>query len=181
MPVHVVVAGKTFVKILGTILPAALLEGASLVNGGELNGEFSRAQTLLAVRHEPVALVMNANMTEPAPLSELRKDTEYLLKSVAGKVPVKLVLFVPSIEGVFFHDPATLHRLFGVLTGEQRMEARYNPRKVLAELLAEHESVNSIEQLLACLRPKEIEGTRSHPAIRELLAFLEQVAATVAV
>jgi hypothetical protein len=181
MSVYVLIEGQDGEKILRAVLPASVVEGLSLFIGSPLGGLTSRARTLLATRHEPVALVLNAKRTDPSVVAEFRKDTEAALLDVAGKTPMKLVLFVPEIESVFFQDAGIVQRLFGDVDRADLVEARFEPKVVLTRLLAAHRTIKSLDQLLASLRTDEIEAIRAGTPVRELLAFLEQVTSAAAV
>jgi hypothetical protein len=97
----------------------------------------SLARSLLGVKHLPVALIMDADESDPEKVQEQGRQLETLLGMVAPREEWELILMVPEIESVFFQVPGLLETIG--LPGPspvQQERARYKPKQVLTELLA---------------------------------------------
>lgn len=178
MTAFVVVEGREDVQILRALLPSELADSAALVPAGGRSSLTSVARTLVVTHHRPVAILMDSDSRDESLVRQQRQTTEDLVKAVSGRAPVKVILFVPEIEAVFFQAPRALRRAFGEeLPTDLLVMARENPKAALTNLFArDTRGRNDLSALLEVLDEEDVEALRSVPAIRELVTFLSETA-----
>jgi hypothetical protein len=179
MTTYVVTEGKLDEQILSAVI-GQLMPGRSIVvvTGGGKSNAVSLARSLLAVRKEPVAFVVDADTVDPALIQEQRQSFESLLGLVAGRGTWMVALFVPELERCLFRDIGFAERLFGgPLSEHQRVLAEYDPRRVLKELSRErwHTEDKDHAELLKHLSRGDLAPLTEEPALRDMLKFLEEV------
>jgi hypothetical protein len=85
-----------------------------------------------------------------------------------------VILAVPQMEIVFFHDRDILTQWFGDrLTPEILIRAEFQPRQMLEHLLAEGE--RSPAELIEGLSDRQVEALRQTTVIQEAMGFLRSV------
>ena len=132
--------------------------------------------TLIASRQTPVAIVVDAKSTDPEMIRYRRQDIEEVVLIVSPGIPVKVIVAVPELEAIFFHDPHVLRRLFDRrVTDELLSLARTNPRRVLDELIARSDSIQQPIDILVALTEEELETLRQADVVLELADFLRHV------
>ncbi|HEX6747906.1 MAG TPA: hypothetical protein VF092_11500 [Longimicrobium sp.] len=128
------------------------------------------ARTHLAIAHQPVALVMDAETTDTARIMQLQRDLEDYFLWVSQGVPFRVVQFIPEVEVVFFHHPEVLRRFLGDRLDKHAVVAgRFAPRAVLEELL----QGSSLTELIERLTEEDLEELRKHETVAELRSFVE--------
>jgi predicted ATP-dependent endonuclease of OLD family len=98
MTVYIVTEGQSDADLLKRLMPKELLEGVTIVPAGGLSSVKSLASSLLVRRRKPVAIVIDADSAEPELIQERRQSIEEVIESVAGGVPVKVVVAVPALD-----------------------------------------------------------------------------------
>src|SRR4051794_31070543 len=143
MIAYVVTERQFDADVLRRILPPELVHGVGFVSAGGVSAIRSMASSLVVVRQMPVAVVVDSGSTDPVVIRDRHQDIEEFVKSDSPGIPVKVIMAVPEMEALFFHDPRILHRLFdGKVTEEILAAARTEPRPTLNRLLAGSESIN---------------------------------------
>ncbi|MCI0456456.1 MAG: hypothetical protein L0Z62_05690 [Gemmataceae bacterium] len=177
MKVYVVVKGPTDQAILETILREETEQvPLTFAAGGTWSGADSLARSLLLMRDEPVALVLDANTTEESLVQEQRTFLQESLREVAPEARWQVCLFVPTIEVLFFLDPNLEGVLFNQkLSAGDRLEARFRPKAVLGRVLQEQKL--SWEELLHRLQKADVTALRETSPLTELREFVVQYAA----
>jgi len=169
-------------QILRALLPPAVADGVAFGVAGSRGTPAITASTLLVTRRQPVALVLDAKTIDPRFAREIARDNEEVLKYVAGKIPIKVVAFLPTIEIIFFEAAPVLERVLGLpVPGELLAEARGNPKDVLTKLLRTHPQVKDLPALLARLTEEDREALRATAAIASLIDFLARYGSAVTV
>jgi hypothetical protein len=175
MKAYVVTEGPLDVALLGRLLPEDLQQDVLLVQGGGLSSAKSLARSLLVSRRTPVVLVMDADSVVPEVIEERRQSAEEIIGGVAAHVPNKVVVAIPTLEAVFFRDPAILERLLGRPVSEDvRLVARYDPKGGLERLLGTTCTLQKREELLAALTPEDLAVLQQSEPIKELMDFLTE-------
>ncbi len=82
-----------------------------VVAGGKSNAS-SLARSLLARRHEPVALVVDADAVDDEVVGEQRSNYNISLGLAGDPRLWTVALFQPTLEAVFFRDPEIVRALF---------------------------------------------------------------------
>lgn len=149
----------------------------SILAGGGESGADALARSILAVRHEPVALVVDADTVEPGRVRESRRFLEYSLGEFGG-AGFGVFLAEPSLDSLLFNDRAIIEALTGRRpTDEQMLRGHYEPRRILEELLP-----NGLRGARLAERLPEIDlsSLRTHPLIEDLRKFITEKVAIAA-
>jgi hypothetical protein len=173
MIAYVVTEGPFDAELLRRVLPQELLEGVEFVVAGGVSAAKSLARSLLVRRQTPVAVVLAAEAVSPELVQERRQSMEEVVESVAGNVPVIVIVAIPAMEAILFHDPALLERRFGQTLPESLCAfARTNPRDVLEQLFAQSPHIPNRVKLVEALTPIDVQILQQTAPIQELVAFL---------
>jgi hypothetical protein len=178
MIAYLIVEGKFDEALLHQIVPAEFRDGVRFVSERSSSDVVSTARTLLVQRQKPLAIVMAAGSVVPDVIQERRQSMEEVIGIVAGRVPFKVVVAIPALEVIFFHDACLLERLLGEpAPAEMRTLARFDPGGVLDQLCDRSAKVKDRGELLQALTETDLTLLRSAPVAQELLAFLQQARA----
>lgn len=82
-------------KLLNAEQEAGLIEIRAT---GPSSSLYSAARTLLAVRGEPVALLLDADSTDPEAVSRRQLTAEEVVGDVASSAPLCVLVAVPALE-----------------------------------------------------------------------------------
>jgi hypothetical protein len=164
--------------LLRGLLPGEFLGAVEFVAGGDRSDVASLARTLVVRRRTPVAIVIDADALSPEGVRERQQSMEEVVRLVAGRVPVAVIVAAPELEEVFFEDPALLERVLAAPIDERdRIVSEFRPREVLERLLASSAKVHTLKDLLQSLGPQDLERLRQARPLRELSEFLRKVQA----
>lgn len=176
--VNLVVEDASYVQLLKRVLPSARDCCLRLLNGGDGRSALSMASSVRGAWEEPVILLLNARSVDPENVAYQRENKEDVLALAGPPLRAELVFAVPELETVIFHDPALLEGVLGMeMTGEERIEARFIPKKVLARLIERSERFADFAQLIDALDEWAVRWIAEHPLIRELEALIADVRA----
>jgi len=197
--VNVATAGAPASRLVTRILRCSLHLDVRIRDSWNRSGAIGTASTLLSPSCEqPAAVVLDADTLEEGPLQEQRSTVEHLLTMAWSGVPFRLVLAVPQVEAVLFHDRAGLERAMGRrIADEDAFEARFRPKAVFRRLVgegAEHDAPfveedadgnvslrDEIEErslaVIDALDEAALARMATHPIIREIAAFVAEVEA----
>ncbi|MBY0232583.1 MAG: DUF4276 family protein [Gemmataceae bacterium] len=174
---YVFVEGASDAAILKRVLPHGLLEGVEVV-AATAGGLLSLARTVLVRRRKPVAVLMDADTTDPDLIRERRAETEGLVRMVAGSTPFKLVTVVPEIEAWFFAAPESVERVLGQpVPPEFVLLGKRDPKGVLQVLAGKAGVPWDAAKAVDLLDERDLERLRALPEVVELVRFLESVQA----
>ena len=175
MKAFVTVEGKTDLQILQSILPREILNSISIQEVGR--ARISYARTLMVTQRKPLAFLVNSKTRDEGLIHEKLKTSEELLKMVSGKIPVKVITFVPGIESVFFQAPGVIERHFGGSPEKLLLLlALENPKEALEQLFTrKSSSPHDLDSLLNALTDEDISVLHMTPPIRELISFLMEI------
>lgn len=168
---YLVVEAELAALILRRLLPVDVVQGTELVVAQGSYAVQSLATTLLGVRRRPLALVVNADTTNPSIVQEKVDLLRYLVRQGAGNVPYALFVAVPQIEVVLLHDRS----LFEWLVGKQLSDLEWrlallSPKEAIDNLVG---SPAGIEAIVLRLADDDVKILRQHPLIKALSDFLE--------
>jgi hypothetical protein len=178
MMVNLVVEHLTDVHLLKRVLRCAGEPCLRLVEGGSSRSALSLASSVRGAWREPVILLLAAHSVDEESMQVRREDEEDMLAMDGSPLRAELVFAVPELEVVLFHDPAVLERTLAVeMTDEDRIEARFIPKKVLARLIERSERFADVAQLIEALDEWAVRRIAEHPLIRQLEALIAEVRA----
>jgi hypothetical protein len=174
MKVHIVAEGAIDVALLKAVLrPEADKRSLHFIAAGGRSSAESYARTVTAVRQEPAVLVLDADAYAPAAVRERQDTVMSMLRQVALPRLWQVCLAVPEIETLLFADLAGIERFFQTkLTGETKVEARFQPREVLERLFRERGLAYTANTLPQLLRVLDLNLLRETPLVREVRDFL---------
>lgn len=173
MRAFIVTEGPFDAQLLHRLLPSDLLENVQIAVAGGKVAAARLSESLLRTHRAPVALVIDADTTEPHRVDALRKRYRDLLASKAPGAPFDVFLAVPELEAVFFTDPHRLARTLGARIEPGEVEAaRRRPKEVLGRLLGRSPLVGRPEDLVERLDDRTASGMATHELIRSLARYL---------
>ena len=176
MIAYIICEGLSDTQILQSILPKQLLKEVEVVAAGGISSVKSLARSLVVRRQVPVAIVVDADSTVPELVQMQTNSITQIVESVSVNTPVKVILFVPEMEAIFFQDPQLLSRLLGYSPSQDELTlAISQPAKVLKQLITKSEKVNDLTQFINKLSDENIDTLRNTSAIQELIYFLQAV------
>jgi hypothetical protein len=174
MTTYIIVEGHTDQTIIRPLLPPDLVDSSEIVVAR--GTPVSVARTLLVTKLKPVALLLDTDTRNEMLIAERRQNATDVIKLVSAKIPVKVVLFVPMIESIFFAAPKLLEKIYGTaVTKELMLIAQDHPKKALSQLFQSSSGPQKLEELLACLDDEDREALRGTQPLRELIEFLVEV------
>ena len=177
MMVNLIVEDVTDVRLLKRVLRCAGDACLRLIEAGSGRSVLSLASSVRGAWREPVILLLAAHSVDEESMQVRREDEEDMLAMDGSPLRADLVFAVPELETVLFHDPAVLERLLSVaLTEEDRIEARFIPKKVLARLI-ERSRFADVTELIDALDEWAVRRVAEHPLIRKLEALIAEVRA----
>jgi len=154
MIAYIICEGIDDKQLLKAVLPEISLNQVEIVVGGGIS----------SVKSMPELVQMR-----------IRETTE-IIESVSVNTPVKVMLFVPELEAIFFQDLQLLSKLLGYAPSQDELSlAASRPRKVLAQLLAKSDKVRNRSEIINQLAEENINNLRDFPTIQELIEFLHSV------
>lgn len=180
--VYVVTEGQLDVQLLKRLLPVELAKNVVFVAGGGISDAQSLARSILAVRHRPVALVLDADTVDPDSIKERELINQELLQYAAAGAPFKILLAVPTIESILFQDRSGLEQLTKhKFTDVEWAQAEFVPKTVLQKVLSQPGQSQKLDELIQGITERMVARLRQHPLVRELEAFLVEVSAMLPV
>lgn len=176
MIAYIVTEGPFDAELLRRVLPDELVEGVEFVVAGGVSPAKSLARSLLVRRQTPIVILVDADTVSPEFVQERRQSIEEVVESVAGNVPVKVIVAAPEIEAIFFQDTALLEKMLGSAVPDSLLAlAGTNPRTVLEQLFSQSPLIHSREKLVDGLTPSDVKTLQQAAPIQELIGFLRDV------
>ncbi len=174
----VVAEGAWDKQLLQLVLAAQGVETVHVVDGQGRSSAVSLACSILARRHQPVILVVDADSVVNRQVAVQEQDLESLLKYAGPRELWQLVLCRPELEIVLF-DAGTfsiVENTFGLALNErQKAVAPYDPRSVLKEL-GEATGKAWREELISYLsaHPAACRKIGETPTLKPMIDFFRQ-------
>jgi len=106
--------------------------------GDSEGGSSSVARTLLAVSHCPVAVILDTKTIDRDAIAEQRGFTEWHLGTGGLREEWEIIQVVPQVVALLFQGEDILRSLLPTpLSFEQRIVARYEPKRILSEVFTQ--------------------------------------------
>ena len=167
---YLVIEGRVDELILRRLLPGDVIQAIEIVVAHGSSSAQSLATTLLGVRRRPLALVIDADTTNPAAVQERIDLLRYLVRQAAGSVPYAVFVAVPEIEVVLLHDRSLFERLVGKQLSDLEWHlGLLSPKEAINNLIG---SSTSIEVIVLRLADDDVQVLQQHPLVKELSDFL---------
>lgn len=167
----VIVTEGPFHKRVLNLLLADLMDGYAFRVIASTGADAARplAKRESVVDRHPVVLAIDAGSVDRQRVAAQQGDLEFYFTLNSVGLPVSVVQFVPTIEGIFFERPQVLERLLGRKLEEPLMIAgEVAPRAVLERLGYYGMLVDRLDDLSYA----EICQLRSHPSIAAIRDFV---------
>lgn len=167
---YLVVEGELDAHILRRLLPVDVVRGTEFVVAQGSYAVQSLATTLLGVRRRPLALVVDADTTNPSIVQEKVDLLRYLVRPAAGNIPFAVFVAVPEIEVVLLYDRPLFERLVGKQLSDLEWRlAVLSPKEAIKDIVG---LSTSIDAIVMRLTDEDAKILRQHPLIKELSDFL---------
>lgn len=179
MTTYIVVTDPFDADVVRAMLPPALIRATHLVVGGGASSSISLARSLVSDRGEPLLLVMNTDTVHHEAIREQEHEVRDLLGAVAIDTPYDVVLAIPELEIVFFHDLDVLANALQMpLDHDIAVRARYEPRHTLTSLWARSpHPIHEPGQFLDLFDSRARQRIAQHPLLQQITDFVAHVEA----
>jgi hypothetical protein len=146
-----------------------------LASRGKSNA-VSLARSLLAVRGEPVALVVDSDTTDRGQADSLRNDLQAELAQMAPSALFHIFLAEPEIEAWLFSDPSYLERVLGGPLDHSLVPlAEVRPKEALNRWFqAKKRGPLTLGKLMAMVKQQDPTPVLRHPTVDGLMRFLAE-------
>lgn len=181
MKAFIVTEGPMYIVILKQVLEREIQQySAGMFSAGSKSAVESLARTILAVRGEPVVVVVDSDSTKPNEVKEQRRLLENTIGEVGPEGMWKVCLAIPVIEEWFFEDPEAIKQLFQQELSHQEMEeARSRPKEIIEKLFRQQNidyTAAGVEKLFQGKDVSLLRKSRLAQEIREALEAVTKVA-----
>ena|GEM_PF-1957046 len=178
MTIYVVLEDATGVRLLERVLPSAGDRCVRLLDGGDARSAVYVPHSIRGSRGDSVVLLLSSRSVDPDNIDYQRENKEEVLAILGTPLRTELLFAVPELEAVLFQDPSVVERLLGIeLTDEDRIEARFIPKRVLARLLERSGRFADEAALIDALDEWAVRRIAEHPLIRDLEALIADLRA----
>jgi hypothetical protein len=173
---HVLVESKAAEALLAELLHGEQEAGFVHVQFIAFSSSlYASARTLLAVRDEPVAVVLNADSTNPAAAGRRRQEAEEVIGWTANTAPLRILVAVPALEALLFRRPDAIARAGGHLAPDVLELGQFSPRDALEKLDRNGLGHGASLKIIAILNDADVVALRAVPPVREVLEFLSEL------
>lgn len=170
---YLVLEGEVDKLIVERLLPGDVIQATEIVVAQGSSSAQSLATTLLGVRRRPLALVVDADTTNPSAVQERVDLLRYLLRQAAGNVPYAVFVAVPEVEVVLLYDRPLFERLVGKQLSDLEWRlAVLSPQEAIKDIAGSPASIDTINAIVKRLTDEDVKVLRQHPLIKELNDFL---------
>jgi hypothetical protein len=183
MKTHLLVESNQSAILLAKLLNPEQIAGLIEIRAAAPSSSlYSAARTFLAVRAEPVVLLLDADSTDPDAVTRRRLTAEEVVGDVAASAPFRVLVAVPSLEALLFLHRDPVVRAFGAAAADQHIleMGRLNPHEALKRLGPAGQPGTTSLNLVRALNDEDIEELRSTTPILDILDFLRELQYTEA-
>ena len=136
---------------------------------------YSAAKTLLEVRNEPVAVVLDADSTVHSMADRVRQEAQEVIGDSANGAPLRIIVAVPAVEALLFRIPDAVKRAYGNTTRELIELGLVSPGDALRKMQGAPDRYHASSTIVINLNVGDCKTLRSEPPVRELLEFLDEL------
>ena len=134
----------------------------------------SLASSLIATRHIPVILILDANTDNESQVFEKRDLVNYLLRRAAAKIPFQVSLAIPEIEIIFLQNKPLIEKIAQREFNDLEWQlAQSKPKEFLEKVLGKEQSIS--ERIFSNINDEEIKILQQHSLIQEIMIFLSSL------
>ena len=171
---YIVLEGNKNQEIIEKLLPKNLIQDVKIVVGDSQYEVRSLASSLIATRHIPVILILDANTDNESQIFEKRDLINYLLRRAAAKTPFQVSLAIPEIEIIFLQNKPLIEKIAQRQFNDLEWKfAQSKPKEFLETVLGKEQSMN--EKIFSNINDEQIKILQQHPLIQEIMIFLSSL------
>ncbi len=173
---HILVDSNTGEALLVKLLQAEQRAGSIRIRSSTIRSSlYSSARTLLMLRKEPVAVVLDADSTRSGVADLRRQSAEEVIGEAAGVAPLRILVAVPAMEALVFRRPDAIARAYGQVPQSLIELGLVSPWTALEKLdrtaSTDQVSLNIVKEL----DDADVSALRAESPVRELLEFLGEL------
>jgi hypothetical protein len=172
MKVFVVTEGQTDAQFFQLLLSHRVETAFTVVPAGGKSATISLAQSLLISRHEPVALIIDADSVFVEGVREQERLYHDMLLSRSMQTPFLLLLAVPEMEYLFFESQEVLSAVGMKPSDRQAIDAKYQPKQVLDQLLRKKDWTRA--EFFGHLPASAMDELATLPFLSNLIGFVKR-------
>jgi len=159
-------------KLLGPEQQARLVEFRCAHPTSSL---YAAVKTLLEIRNEPVAIVLDADSTEPSTVARVRDEAAEVIGESAAAAPLRILVAVPAVESLLFHRAEAVRRAYGNVASDLIDLGLVSPREALQKMNGAANRYQASFTIITKLNDDDIAALRVESPVRELLEFLDEL------
>ena len=138
---------------------------------------YSAAKTLLEIRNEPVALILDADSTEPMMAARVHDDADEVIGESAAAGPLRILVAIPAIESLLFRRPEAVRRAYATVSDDLLDLGLISPGDALQKMNGSTSRYHASFTIITKLNTDDVASLRSESPVRELLEFLDELTA----
>ena len=175
MKLHVLVGSEADAALLRRLLEDEIRAGTiGVFEAHPASSLYSAARTLITVRNQPVALVVDSGSTEPSAAALARASAEEVVGSSSGLL-FRVLVGTPALKAILFHRGEAVRRAFPG-SSELAVEiGRVSPRDGFLRLDPANDGRDAYSAVVGALARQDVEALRRSPPIRDVLEFLDEL------
>jgi len=135
---------------------------------------YSAAMTLLVIRNEPVALVLDADSTEPTMAARVRNEAAEVI-GASATASLRILVAVPSVESLLFRRAEAVRRAYGNTATHLIELGLISPGDALRKMNGTSDRYHASAAIMAKLNAADIAALRVESPVRELLEFVDEL------
>jgi hypothetical protein len=166
------IAAMLLLKLMEPEQQAALVEFRCAHPTSSL---YAAAKTLLEIRNEPVALVLDADSTEPMMAARVRDEAVEVIGESAAAAPLRILVAVPAVESLLFRRAEAVRRAYGNTTSDLIDLGLVSPGDALQKMNGVSDRYHASFKIITKLNTDDIAALRVESPVRELLEFLDEL------
>ncbi len=178
---HVLVESNSSAMLLATLIEHEQLAGLVEVRCSYPTSSLhSAAKTLLQIRYEPVALVLDADSTEPKMAARVRDEAAEVIGESGAVASLRILVAVPALDALLFRRPAAIRRAYSDTTSDSIELGLVSPGDALRKISGASSRHQASVAIIATLNADDIAALRNESPVRELLEFIDELRASEA-
>ena len=173
--IHVLVGPTISAKLI-----AQLVQGEQEAGDLKIHCDHPRSsllasgKTLLVIGQQSVALVLDADSTNPEVAERTRHDAEEVIGGYSDSPRLRILVAVPTLESLLFQRPDAVRRAFPETPDNLIEIGLISPRDALHRLPGATDRPSASLAILAQLNHDDITALRTQFPMRELLEFCDE-------
>jgi hypothetical protein len=136
---------------------------------------YSAAKTLLEIRNEPVAVVLDADSTEPMMAARVYEEAAEVIGESAAAGPLRILVAIPAIESLLFRRPEAVRRAYANVSDDLLDLGLVSPGDALQKMNGTPSRYHASIAIITKLNTDDITALRIESPVRELREFVDEL------